>query len=100
MGFYSFVWFIYCFLLFFFANILSFSVAKLLDEGYKKNKKMRFGDEDQGVSIATNSSSIFQVAEEEEEDEFENVPLGKWVPSYIYWLCGLHMPKSSPGWIA
>lgn len=59
---------------------------------------MRFGDEDQDVSIATNSSSILQFAEEEEEDEFENAPLGKWVPSssifagYADFICQSQVP--------
>lgn len=69
MDFYSFVCFIYYFLLFFLANSVSFLVAKLLDE--EDGKKLRFDDEDQDV---------FEDAEEW-EDEFEDAPLGKWVPS-------------------
>lgn len=80
MDFYGFVCFIYYFLLFRLANSLSFLVARFLDED-EENQKLRYGDEDSEVSIATNSSSMFQDAQEESDaDEFDDAPLGKWVP--------------------
>lgn len=99
MDFYSFVCFIYYFFLLFLANSLSFLVAKLLDEEDGKGKKTRFGDEDHNVSILTNSLSIFQDAED--DDEFEDAPLGKWVPkSSIFagsadFICQSRVPDGS-----
>lgn len=81
MDFYGFVCFIYYFLLFRLANSLSFLVARFLDEDDEENQELRYGDEESEVSIATNSSSVFQDAQEESDaDEFDDAPLGKWVP--------------------